>query len=106
MADPVTPPETPKVAVALRYEGDLAPKVVASGKGEVAQMIVEAAQKHGIPLREDPALASLLAQVELGGYIPPGLYRAVAEVLAFALRLRQEAGEDISQKLPERWQSG
>jgi flagellar biosynthesis protein len=78
------------IAVALRYDGDRAPRVVAKGQGELAQRILDEARRCGIPLQEDPHLAALLARIELGDFIPPSLYVAVAEVLAFAYRLRQE----------------
>ena len=74
-------------ATALRYEGRDAPKVVATGKGLVAEKILEAAREAGIPLREDPVLVQALATLELEQEIPPELYRAVAEALAWAYRL-------------------
>lgn len=77
-----------KEAAALRYgPGDAAPRVVAAGRGEVAQRILALAQEHGVPVYSDPALASSLTAVELGAEIPPELYRAVAEVLAFLYRM-------------------
>jgi flagellar biosynthesis protein len=85
--------ETPKppplrTAVALHYDGRGAPRVTAKGRGYVADEILALAREHGIPLHEDKALVSLLARLELGDEIPEKLYRAVAEVLAFAYRLR------------------
>ena len=77
----------PTTAVALRYDGRGAPRVTAKGHGETAQRILEIAREHEVPLREDPELTVLLSQVELGEEIPPALYLAVAEVLAFAYRL-------------------
>ncbi|MBE3549681.1 MAG: EscU/YscU/HrcU family type III secretion system export apparatus switch protein [Brockia lithotrophica] len=79
------------VAVALRYEARAmqAPTVVAKGKGVVALRIREVAEEHGVPLVERPPLARLLYdRVPLGAQIPPDLYRAVAEVLAYAYRIR------------------
>jgi flagellar biosynthesis protein len=76
-----------KRASALRYDGRDAPHVVASGKGLVAEKIIEAAQAAGIPLREDPVLTEALATLEIDQQIPPELYRAVAEALAWAYRL-------------------
>jgi len=81
------PEGSPKRATALRYEGRDAPKVVATGKGMVADKILEAARAAGIPLREDPALVQALATLELEQEVPPELYRAVAEALAWAYRL-------------------
>lgn len=77
----------PGIAVALRYEGRGAPRVTAKGKGHTAERILELAREHDIPLREDPVLVELLAKVGLGDEIPPALYRAVAEVIAFAYLL-------------------
>lgn len=78
-----------KQAAALRYEQgkDAAPRVVASGKGIVAERIIKEAEQHGVPVRDDPDLAKLLAMLPLGEEIPPDLYAAVAEVLAFVYGL-------------------
>ena len=80
-------PTPPPMAVALHYDGGGAPRVVAKGGGDVARRILEVAGEHGVPLHEDAALAGALARLELGEEIPRPLYQAVAEVLAFALRL-------------------
>ncbi|MGC9456082.1 MAG: EscU/YscU/HrcU family type III secretion system export apparatus switch protein [Halothiobacillaceae bacterium] len=77
--------EKPGVAVALSYDGEGVPKVVARGKGLVAEELVSLAREHDVPLHEDPELSAALAQIELGQEIPPQLYQAVAEVLSFAL---------------------
>lgn len=82
--------EESKAAAALRYspkEGDKAPIVVASGRGYVAEEILVVARRHNIPLRHDPALAGALAALDVGSTIPPELYKAVAEVIAFVYRL-------------------
>jgi flagellar biosynthesis protein len=76
-----------KRAAALRYDGRDAPRVVATGGGLVADRILEAAREAGVPLREDPVLMEALATLELDHDIPPELYRAVAEALAWAYRL-------------------
>jgi flagellar biosynthesis protein len=83
--------ESSRKAVALGYERgkDRAPRVLAKGSGIVAERILELAKAHGIPLREDPALVSLLATVDVDSEIPTTLYQAVAEVLAFVYRLRE-----------------
>ena len=84
----------PTTAIALRYDakgGDTAPRVVASGHGELAQHILTLAREHDIPLREDAALAGALAQMDVGASIPPELFRAVAEVLAFVYRMNVKA---------------
>lgn len=72
------------LAVALVYDGEHAPRVTAKGRGVVAEQILASAQQHGVPLEGDPELATLLAQIPLGDEIPEALYRAVAEVIAFA----------------------
>jgi flagellar biosynthesis protein len=80
-------PDRPKRASALRYEGKDAPRVVASGRGLIAERILKAAREAGIPVREDAALAEALSKLELGREIPEELYQAVAETLAWAYRL-------------------
>lgn len=78
---------TPAKAVALRYEGKGAPRVVAKGSGEVAKQILALAEAHDIPLHEDRELVLLLSRIELGREIPEGLYLAVAQILAFIYSL-------------------
>lgn len=80
----IVPDPPPGKVVALRYEGVGAPRVTAKGEGLVAEKILELAKEHHIPLHEDPALVAVLAKLELGDEIPVALYRAVAEVIAFA----------------------
>lgn len=80
-------PTSSRRAVALRYTGNGAPRVTAKGKGYVAEEIIQRARAHGVPLHEDTALITLLARVELNEEIPETLYRAVAQVLAFAYAL-------------------
>lgn len=75
---------SPGKVVALRYEGAGAPRITAKGEGLVAEKILELAKQHNIPLHEDPNLVAVLAKLELGDEIPVALYRAVAEVIAFA----------------------
>jgi flagellar biosynthesis protein len=82
-----TPPRRNAV-VALRWEGRGVPRVTAKGRGETAERILRVAEESGVPLREDPALVTVLSQVDLGREIPETLYRAVAEVIAFAYSLR------------------
>jgi len=79
-------PEKPTLAVALAYEKPRAPRVVAMGRGWLGEKIIEAAQAHGVPLEQNPALAEALATVELQTEIPEELYRAVALVIGFVLR--------------------
>jgi flagellar biosynthesis protein len=75
-----------QLAVALHYDKQGAPTVVAKGKGEVGRKIIEVAREHGIPIEENDALAGALSDVELGEEIPVELYKAVAEVLVYILR--------------------
>lgn len=82
------PPTRQQHAVALTYGKELgAPKVVAKGRGLIAQAIIERAKQHGIYVHESPELVGLLMQVELDQQIPPQLYLAVAELLAWLYRL-------------------
>ncbi|EHQ58635.1 uncharacterized protein, cytoplasmic domain of flagellar protein FhlB like protein [gamma proteobacterium HIMB55] len=76
-------------AVALHYDQKGAPTVLATGEGEIARLIKERAEAAGVPLVEDPKLSYLLSKIPLGDEIPPELYRAVAEVLVFVLRLEK-----------------
>jgi flagellar biosynthesis protein len=77
------------VAVALRYrrELDAAPQVVAGGYGAIAERILEIAQSANVPVHEDAVLAETLGKVGVDRPIPPELYQAVAEVIAFVYRL-------------------
>jgi flagellar biosynthesis protein len=76
-------------AVALQYEmdKDAAPRVVAKGNDFIAEKIIETARAHNIPLYEDKNLVQVLEALDLDTQIPPELYRAVAEMLAFIYRL-------------------
>lgn len=83
-----TPDRSAARAAALRYRpGENAPALVASGRGHVAEAIRRAAEEAGTPIREDAVLVEALAGLELGDEVPPELYRAVAEALAWAYRL-------------------
>ena len=76
-----------QLAVALHYEAPGTPVVVAKGKGEVGQKIIDVAREHGVPIEENASLAGALSEVELGNEIPLELYKAVAEVLLFLMRM-------------------
>jgi len=90
--DKSTPPPS---AVALAYHGgDAAPRVVAKGRGLIAEQIIEKAREHGVAVHESKELLSLLMQVELDDHIPPALYRAVAELLAWLYRVEAAQGAD------------
>lgn len=79
-----------QAAIALAYNGDdSAPRVVAKGRGLLAQAIIERAHQHGVYVHESRELVALLIQVDLDQRIPPELYRAVAELLAWVYRLEQ-----------------
>ena len=79
-------------AIALGYdaEKDIAPRVLATGLGAVANKIIELAKENGIPIREDPLLEAALANVELESTIPPELYVVVAEVLTYIYRIKKK----------------
>lgn len=81
-----------KAAVALGYDPnkDAAPVVLAAGQGEIARMIQAVAEAHGVPIHQDNPLAQALVRLEVGSQIPPELYRAVAELLAFLYKLESE----------------
>ncbi len=83
-----------KTATALRYDPNReeAPRVIASGHGDVAQRILNIAQAAGVPVHTDSTLAELLGHLHLGAEIPPELYQVIAEVLAFVYRIDQKAG--------------
>lgn len=73
-----------KTAVALAYDpGDVAPKILATGKGQVAQKIIDTAKENNVPLHKDNKLADTLSKLEIGEAIPPELYEVVAEILVF-----------------------
>ena len=73
-----------KVSVALQYNpGEQAPKIIASGRGAIAEKIIEKAKEADVPLYEDSKLANTLSKLEIGDMIPPELYNVVAEILVF-----------------------
>jgi len=78
-----------QIAVALHYERGKkdAPRVVAKGRGTIGEKIIEVAKANNVPIEENEVLAGALSNVELGDEIPEELYKAVAEVLIFVLRL-------------------
>ena len=78
-----------KKAVALGYNRsqDNAPKVLASGAGEIANKIISLAKEHDIPSKEDPDLIEILSKVEVDQEIPPNLYKAVAEIFSFLYKI-------------------
>lgn len=73
-----------KTAVAIAYEpGDAAPKILATGKGQVAERIIETAKENDVPTYKDNKLAGTLSKLQIGDMIPPELYEVVAEILVF-----------------------
>ena len=74
------------LAVALHYDKGT-PTVVAKGRGAIGDKIVETARAHGVPIEENAGLATALSEVEIGDEIPVELYKAVAEVLVFILKV-------------------
>ncbi len=73
-----------KQAVALLYDpADDAPRVIASGKGALAERIIKKAQEADVPVHQDDKLADTLSRLEIGDMIPPELYEVVAEILVF-----------------------
>lgn len=73
-----------KTAVAIAYEpGEAAPKILATGKGKVAEKIIETAKENKVPTYKDNKLASTLSKLQIGDMIPPELYEVVAEILVF-----------------------
>ncbi len=73
-----------KTAVAIAYDpNDVAPKILASGKGAVAEKIIETAKENNVPFYSDNKLANTLSKLEIGDAIPPELYDVVAEILVF-----------------------
>ena len=85
------------LAVALKYDGENAPKVSAKGSHELAEQIISIAKKHNVPLSENRELVTLLSTLELGEEIPEMLYLAVAEVIAFAYMLKGKVPEGFEE---------
>lgn len=81
--------DQPRQAVALHYapKRDNAPRLVAKGRGYLADKILELARLHDVPVRQDKKLLQILSRLDLEEEIPPEVYRAVAEILAFIYRL-------------------
>jgi len=101
----MTTPNKRQMAVALAYRShDSAPKVVAQGRGLIAQAIIERAKQHGVYVHESNELVGLLMQVELDQHIPPQLYMAVAELLAWLYRLEHlEAPANLNTPKGNNW---
>jgi len=87
--------DTVKKAVAVKYDKEQAdaPLIVASGKGQLAENIIKAAEQAGLEISHDPDLVELLAKIPVGSEIPPELYQAVAEILAYVYRVNKKHKE-------------
>ncbi len=85
-------------AVAIKYDAKKgnAPRITATGKGSMAEMILKVAEEHRVPFYEDASLANLLSKLELESEIAPELYTLVAEVLAFVYQLDKKAQKKIT----------
>jgi flagellar biosynthesis protein len=95
--------EKEKVAVALKYEPEKGiPEVIAKGKGSLAELILEIAKEHGIPIKKDSKLVKELYKLEVNEPIPPELYKAVAVVLAWAFNLNSKLKEKILKNLQKK----
>lgn len=81
------------LATALKYKNgqDHGPKLIAKGRGLLAEKIMQIAREHGVPVREDKELVEVLSTLELNQEIPPDLYKAVAEILTFLYQLNSGA---------------
>lgn len=89
--------EKKKTAVALQYEkGFDAPKVIATGKGLIAEKIIEKAGENDVPVYEDEKLAKSLSTLEIGDEIPPELYEVVAEILVFVDKMDRLKGKILN----------
>lgn len=96
----MTLPSERRAAVALAYDDNApAPKVVAKGRGIIAEAIIERARAAGVYVHDSPELVGLLMQVDLDRHIPPALYVAVAEVLAWIYRLEQRQDDEPAVEL-------
>lgn len=81
-----------KKAVALKYEPEKgsAPRVSAKGLGQIAERIIELAREKGVPIQEDPDLVGSLMELDFNEEIPPELYMAIAEILAFTYKINRK----------------
>jgi flagellar biosynthesis protein len=90
-----------KKAIALKYdrEAGKAPLIVAKGMGEIAEQIMKLAEENDIHIHESPELVEVLIRLELGDEIPESLYRAIAEVIAFAYSLKHDTNNILSEAM-------
>lgn len=91
-----------KRAVALRYdEKDIAPIIIASGMGHMAEKIIEVASENNVPIYEDTSLATVLSQLELGQEIPEELYKVVVDIYAFFLKFSPDSAKKMEESKEE-----
>jgi len=83
------------IAAAIKYDDkrDAAPKLTAKGRGSIAEKIIKLAMEHNIPIREDPALVQILSRLDIDEQIPPEIYKAIAEILAFIYSVNEQYRE-------------
>ena len=89
-----------KQAVALKYDmqKDSAPRVVAKGKGHTAEHILEAAQKSSVPVYQNKTLVNMLMALDIDREIPPELYKAIAEVMAYVYKMDKAKGRELEER--------
>ncbi|MDO6595241.1 EscU/YscU/HrcU family type III secretion system export apparatus switch protein [Neptuniibacter sp. 1_MG-2023] len=92
-----------KKAIALKYDQSAgkAPLIVAKGMGDIAEQIIKLAEENDIHIHESPELVEVLIRLELGDEIPESLYRAIAEVIAFAYSLKHGNQEMINKAIQQ-----
>lgn len=83
--------KAPRQAIALHYDGHQAPVITAKGDDVLAEAILAIARDYEVPIYENAELVKLLARMELGDRIPEAMYRAIAEIIAFAWHLKGKA---------------
>jgi len=91
------------IAAAIEYDSkkNPAPRVTARGRGLMAEKIIELAKKHGVLIKEDPALVQILSRLDIDEEIPPELYKVVAEILAFVYSVNEQyRGQSRNPKVP------
>lgn len=83
------------IAAVIKYDDkrDAAPKLTAKGRGSIAEKIIKLAMEHNIPIREDPALVQILSRLDIDEQIPPEIYKAIAEILAFVYSVNEQYRE-------------
>ncbi|MBQ9487336.1 MAG: EscU/YscU/HrcU family type III secretion system export apparatus switch protein [Selenomonadaceae bacterium] len=86
-----------KQAVALKYDAqkDTAPRVIAKGKGHTAEHILETAQKNSVPVYQNKTLVNMLMALDIDREIPPELYKAIAEVMAYVYKMDKAKGREL-----------